>query len=223
MGSPEDEEGRWDGERQHEVRISQGYWMKKHEVTQGEWEAVMGANPSRFAICGPPCPVEQVSWDDTQEFIRRLNSRESGSGYAYRLPTEAEWEYGARAGTTGARYGELDAIAWHQGNSGYRTHPVGQKRANAWALYDMLGNVSEWTGDWYGEYPAGPVTDPEGPESSPSHRADRRFRVIRGNDWLDSPLLRANRTWHYFRSALRRGAAPALRGSRVGFRLVRIE
>ena len=226
MGSPEDEEGRWDDERQHEVRISQGYWMKKHEVTQGEWEAVMGTNPSYFPNCGPRCPVDSVSWDDTQEFIRRLNSRESGSGYAYRLPTEAEWEYGARAGTTGARYGELDAIAWHQGNSawhegdmGYRTHPVGQKRANAWGLYDMLGNVSEWTGDWLGEYPSGPVTDPEGPESSP-YRADLTPRVVRGNNCSEIP-----RAFHflYFRSAKRFGISPGARLSYLGFRLVRTE
>ena len=145
MGSPEDEGGRYPEERQHEVRISEGFWMGKHEVTQGEWGAVMGTNPSHFSDCGPRCPVEGVSWVDTQEFMRRLNSREFGNGYVYRLPTEAEWEYGARTGAPGARYAELDAIAWYSANSGRRTHPVGQKQPNAWGLHDMLGNVWEWT------------------------------------------------------------------------------
>ena len=112
MGSPEDEEGRHVSatEVQHEVRISKGFWMKKYEVTQGEWELVMGANPSYYDECGPRCPVEGVSWDDTQEFIRGLNKGKSGRGHRYRLPTEAEWEYAARSGTTGARHGELDEI-----------------------------------------------------------------------------------------------------------------
>ena len=148
MGSPEDEEGRHPSEWQHEVRISQECWPGKYEVTQREWEAVMGTNPSGLRECGARCPVEWVSWDDVQEFIRRLNERESGSGYVYRLPTEAEREYAARAGTTGVRYGELDSIAWYSGNSGRTTHPVGQKRASAWGLHDMLGNVWEWVADW---------------------------------------------------------------------------
>ena len=118
MGSPEDEKGRRENERQHEVRIGEGFWMKKYEVTQGEWEAVMGANPSSFDECGPRCPVERVSWGDVQRFIRRLNERETGRGYRYRLPTEAEWEYAARAGTSGARHGKLDEVAWYFANSG---------------------------------------------------------------------------------------------------------
>ena len=208
MGSPEDEEGRDDDERQHEVRISEGYWMKKHEVTQGEWEAAMGTNPSTFTSCGPRCPVESVSWDDTQEFIRRMNARESGSGYVYRLPTEAEWEYGARAGTTGARYGALDAIAWYSANRGKTTHPVGQKRPNAWDLHDMLGNVWEWTGAWYGVYPSGSVSDPEGPESGSN-------RVLRGGGWLNFAGT--------VRSANRYHLSPGYRGGSIGFRLVRTE
>ena len=168
----------------------------------------MGTNPSTFTSCGPRCPVESVSWDDTQEFIRRMNARESGSGYVYRLPTEAEWEYGARAGTTGARYGALDGIAWHEDNSGDRTHPVGQKRANGWGLHDMLGNVWEWTGDWYGAYVSGPVTDPRGPESGSA-------RVYRGGGWI----YYARRV----RSASRGSFAPGYRYGFIGFRLVRTE
>ena len=208
MGSPEDEEGRFPGERQHEVRISEGFWMNKYEVTQGEWEAVMRANPSHFSDCGPRCPVERVSWVDTQEFIRRLNSRESGRGYVYRLPTEAEWEYAARAGTPGARYGELDVIAWYSANSGRSTHPVGQKRPNMWGLHDMLGNVWEWVGDWYAEYPSGPVTDPGGSESG-SRRVDR------GGSWGSNA--------RYVRSARRRNISPGLRSPSIGFRLIRTE
>ena len=205
MGSPEDEEGRYSDEVQHEVRISRGFWMGKYEVTQGEWEAVMGANPSYFDECGARCPVEMVSWDAVQEFIRRLNERESGSGYEYRLPTEAEWEYAARAGTTGARHGELDLIAWYSDRRG-RTHPVGQKRANAWGLHDMLGNVWEWTADWYGVYPSGAVTDPRGPDTGST-------RVSRGGCWgCDAGTVR---------SATRNRGAPDPPYYLFGFRLVR--
>ena len=206
MGSPADEEGRFGDELQHEVRISEGFWMGKYEVTQGEWESVMGANPSAFKDCGPRCPVEQVSWFDAEEFIRRLNGRESGKGHRYRLPTEAEWEYAARAGTTGARYGELGEIAWYDENSGDRTHPVGQKQANAWDLHDMLGNVWEWTGDWYGEYPPGSVTDPQGSSSGSA-------RVFRGGSW--------NYRARGVRSAYRNNFSPGYRDSHIGFRLVR--
>ncbi len=208
MGSPMHEVGRFLNERQHEVRISEGFWIGKYEVTQGEWVAVMGTTPSAFSDCGMRCPVESVSWDDTQEFIWKLNSRESGNGYVNRLPTEAEWEYAARAGTPGARYGELGAIAWYLANSGSRTHPVGQKRPNAWGLHDMLGNVWEWTGDWYGEYPSGPVADPKGPESGAA-------RVGRGGSW--------DRNARLVRSAVRDYNSPGDRGNYFGFRLVRTE
>ena len=124
------------------VRISRGFYLGKYEVTQGQWQAVMGSNPSFFDECGPDCPVEGVSWDDVQEFIRKLNAAVGEE--RYRLPTEAEWEYAARAGTSGDRYGNLDAIAWYDGNSGDRTHPVGRKAPNALGLHDMLGNVFEW-------------------------------------------------------------------------------
>ena len=205
MGSPEDEEGRDVDERQHEVRISQGFWIGKYEVTQGEWMTVMGTNPSHFSNFGPRCPVETVSWGDTQAYTRRLNEREPRSRYVYRLPTEAEWEYAARAGTSGVRHGELNEIAWYSENSGKRTHPVGQKRANAWGLHDMLGNVWEWVGDWHDQYPSGRVTDPRGSQSG-------SLRVFRGGSWGG---YKGN-----VRSA-HRNAAPG--GNGIGFRLVRTE
>ena len=209
MGSPEDEEDRDSRERQHEVRISQGFWMGKYEVTQGEWEAVMGSNPSEFDECGTRCPVDSVSWEDVQEYIRRLNERESGSGYEYRLPTEAEWEYAARAGTAGARHGELDEIAWHSGNSGLMAHPVGQKGANAWGLHDMLGNVWEWTANWVYAYPrGGAVTDPQGPDRG-------SYRVVRGGSWSNPAM--------FARSASRYSYRPSRRFKNFGFRLVRTE
>ena len=239
MGSPEGEEGRDTDEVQHEVRISEGFWMGKYEVTQGEWEAVMGANPSEFKACGARCPVETVSWEDVQEFIRKLNQRESGSGYVYRLPTEAEWEYAVRAGSVGATpEGELrisgernaqvlDGQAWYGGNSGVSytggydcsewdqrqyeaercgPHAVGLKRGNGWGLHDMLGNVWEWTADWYGEeYPSGLVTDPHGPSTGSN-------RVIRGGSWLTIA--------RYVRSADRNRYTPGYRYNNIGFRLV---
>ena len=169
----------------------------------------MGSNPSQFPDCGLRCLVEQVSWHDVQEFVRRLNygSAAAGRSARYRLPTEAEWEYAARAGTTGARYGELGEIAWYRDNS-EGTHPVGQKRANAWELHDMLGNVWEWTGDWYGEYPSDPVTDPKGPRSG-SHR------VFRGGGFGSSA--------GNVRSAYRDDVSPGARSSIIGFRLVRTD
>lgn len=207
MGSPEAEPGRHTDEVQHTVRISRAFWMGKHEVTQGQWKAVMGENPSYFGECGSRCPVEFVSWNDVQEFIRRLNELESGNGY--RLPTEAEWEYALRAGTTGVGYAEpLDSLAWHRNNSGGKPHPVGLKRANAWGLHDMLGNVSEWVGDWYGEYPSGSATDPQGPNSG-------LYRVFRGESWDDDP------DWQGFRAADRGGYTfPDDIGDYIGFRVV---
>ena len=202
MGSESEEALYWE-----RVRISRGFWLGKHEVTQAEWQAVMGSNPSWFDECGPDCPVEGVSWDDVQEFIRKLNAALGEE--RYRLPTEAEWEYAARAGTSGDRYSEdLDAIAWNRDNSGDRTHPVGRKAPNAWGLYDMLGNVREWVGDWYGPYPGGSVTDPRGPVSG-------SYRVIRGGGWGDyARSCRAStRLYH----------SPGGRGVDLGFRLLRTE
>ena len=188
------------------VRISRAFELGKHEVTQAEWEAVMGSNPSGFDECGGDCPVERVSWDDVQEFIGRLNAREGG--VRYQLPTEAEWEYAARAGTSGDRYGgDLDAIAWYDGNSGGGTHPVGQKAPNAWGLHDMLGNVWEWVQDWYGEYPGGSVTDPQGPASG-------SYRVFRGGSW--------SRGARICRASYRNYNPPCIRLNLLGFRLLRI-
>ena len=208
MGSPSDEEGRHSNERPHRVRISEGFWIKTCTVMQGEWEAVLGENPSRFQKCGPCCPVERVSWDDAQEYIRRLNRRESGRGNRYRLPTEAEWEYAARAGIADSRYGELSEVAWYWENSDRRPQQVGKKRANGWGLYDMLGNVWEWTADWYERYPEGPVTDPQGPATGAS-------RVTRGGSWYIDP--------QNVRFAYRYNLSPGIRRSTIGFRLVRTD
>ena len=198
-----------------QVRISRGFWMGKYEVTQAEWESVMGNNPSGFENCGSDCPVEEVSWEDVQDFVGRLNARSGGR--PYRLPTEAEWEYAARAGTMTDTYAGditqpdgndpvLNGIGWYRENSGGRTHPVGRKAPNAWGLYDMLGNVYEWVQDRYGRYPGGTVTDPVGPESGSD-------RVDRGGGWiLDA---------RYCRSANRDGASPGNRYDDLGFRLLR--
>lgn len=187
------------------VRITTPFELGRHEVTQGQWEAVMGSNPSWHDECGSECPVEDVSWEDAQEFIRRLNSIRDL--YDYGLPTEAEWEYGARAGEGEDRYGALDETAWHSRNSGWSTHPVGLKTPNAFGLYDVLGNVSEWVRDWKGNYPGGgKVVDPPGPDSGYS-------RVLRGGDFSSSAL------------ECRNSARQARHGSwgnrRSGFRLAR--
>ena len=187
------------------VRISRGFWLGRHEVTQDQWQAVMGTNPSHFFGCGS-CPVENVSWDDAQAFIGRLNRRAGGT--RYRLPTEAEWEYAARAGTSGDRYGaNLDAIAWYDSNSGERTHPVGRKVPNAWGLYDMLGNVWEWVHDWYDGYPGGSVADPRGAGSGSD-------RVRRGGCWILGAWL--------CRTSYRNPGPPGYRYRNLGFRLLRI-
>lgn len=190
MGSPEDERGR-DGatgrETQHQVTLTQGYYMQTTEVTQGQWEAVMGSNPSFWHTCGDNCPVEQVSWDEAQSFITQMNMRGEGT---YALPTEAQWEYAARAGSTTAlangditeQYNDdpnLDVMGWYDFNS-TKTHPVGLKQANAWGLYDIYGNVMEWCEDWDGPYLADPATDPKGPSSG-------NGRILRGGDWDKAP------------------------------------
>ena len=161
------------------VRITRGFEIGRYEVTQAEWQAVMGSNPSHFL--GDNLPVDQVSWNDVQQFIEKMNAR--NDGYRYRLPTEAEWEYAARAGSTTATAGELDKVAWVAENSQKTPHPVGQKQPNAWGLYDMIGNMSEWVQDWWklDYYSTGPTDDPPGPATG-SHR------VLRGGSWSATPL-----------------------------------
>jgi formylglycine-generating enzyme required for sulfatase activity len=188
----------------HRVRITKRLEIGEFEVTQAQWKAVMGANPSYFQ--GDRRPVESVSWNDVQEFLKRLNA--TNDGYRYRLPTEAEWEYAARAGSTADGVADPDAVAWYDGNSGGETHPAGGKRANAWGLNDMLGNVREWCADWYGRdyYASSPVDDPQGPAFGTHH-------VVRGGSWLDDSrgVLPAGRYWDI----------PEFRSRDTGFRLVR--
>ena len=256
MGSPNTEEGRYGDDTQHEVTLTRGFYIQTTEVTQGQWQALMGSNPSRFTGCGLDCPVEQVSWEEAVAYANALSEAEgltpcydaNGSvGGAddiyncrgYRLPTEAEWEYAARAGSQEATYaGEmrivglrnapvLTAIAVYGGNSlvtypggrdcsdwreradaGGSTcgpHQVGTLAPNAWGLFDMLGNVYEWTNDYYGRYPAraiDPTGDSEGSE-----------RVYRGGGW--------NELAHGVRAATRQARSPQNRYDSLGFRLAR--
>jgi formylglycine-generating enzyme required for sulfatase activity len=180
MGSPDSEQGRGGNEGpQHEVVISKPFYMGVTEVTQAQYEAVMGTNPSNFK--GATNPVETVSWDDATEFCKKLSEK---TRQAVRLPTEAEWEYACRAGTaTAFSFGDSDSAlgdyAWYTSNSGSTTHPVGQKKPNSWDLYDMHGNVEEWCADWWGPYPKGPVTDPSGPATASG------ARVLRGGSWYN--------------------------------------
>lgn len=145
----------------HQVTISRDFWMGRFLVTQRQWQEVMRSNPSSFQSAGQEAPVEQVSWKDVQSFLAKVNTIQAL--WTVRLPTEAEWEYAARAGTTAEAYGPLDDIAWYGGNGSRTTHPVGQKLPNAFGLYDMLGNVWQWCQDWFGPYSNEPAIDPEGP------------------------------------------------------------
>jgi len=194
-----------EGEYRHEVTISKPFYMGVTEVTQAQYEAVMGKNPSYYK--GATNPVDQVSWDDATEFCKKLSEK---IRQAVRLPTEAEWEYACRAGTqTAFSFGDdpsaLGDYAWWDGNSGATTHPVGQKRPNAWGLYDMHGNVWEWCADWFGEYPKGPVTDPSGPATGSD------IRVVRGGSWYDVGSVS-------FRCACRFSYDPPDRSVSYGFR-----
>ncbi len=204
MGSPESEEYREDDEQQHRVRITKPFYLGVHEVTQEQYQRVMGENPSEFK--GANLPVEQVSWEDAVEFCRKLSEKE---GKTYRLPTEAEWEYACRAGSA-ARYcfgddeSQLGQYAWYDANSDVATHPVGGKLPNDWGLHDMHGNVWEWCQDWYGDYPSEDVTDPTGPKEGSD-------RVFRGGSWLRDAVL--------CRSAYRGKGKPTLRYDVLGFRV----
>jgi len=224
MGSPKDEFGRNGDETQHEVELTRAFEMSAAAVTQAQWHQVMGTNPSLTSGAGPP--VERVNWYDAVEFCIKLSElaglqpayRISGGDVVwntkscgYRLPTEAEWEYACRAGTTTAYHtgsGESDlALAgWYSGNAGSEAHPVGNKTPNAWGLYDMHGNVWEWCWDWYGKYGKGPHRDPQG-------AADGSDRVIRGGSWDDDA--------GYCRAAFRDWSDPSGAFLDLGFRVVR--
>jgi formylglycine-generating enzyme required for sulfatase activity len=197
----------------HEVTLAEPFKLGVHEVTQAQYEQVMGVNPSRSK--GANNPVEMVSWEDAVEFCRRLSElpAEKAADNVYRLPTEAEWEYACRAGATtkfsfGDDESELEQYDWcyenSLENSGSSTNPVGRKRPNAWGLYDMHGNVKEWCQDWYGDYPSGSVTDPSGATSGSD-------RVLRGGSWCD--------TAEFCRSADRFGYEPSIRYDLWGFRV----
>ena len=180
----------------HDVKISNGFWLGQTDVTQAAWKRVMNTEPSYFK--GDQLPVEQVSWYEAVKYCEAIGGR---------LPTEAEWEYAARAGSTSARYGDLDAIAWYDKNSGSTTHAVGGKQPNQFGLFDMLGNVWQWTADWYGEkyYTSQASIDPPGPTSG-------QDRVLRGGSWLyDS---------QYARASYRVGDEPSSRNDYLGFRCV---
>jgi uncharacterized protein (TIGR02996 family) len=231
MGSPEDEENRYANERRHLVTLTRPFWLGVFPLTQGQYEAVMGTNPSYFAKTGEgkasvknmdtsTFPVDNVSWDDAVAFCEKLSARpeEKACGRSYRLPGETEWEHSCRGGLFSKPFHFGDQLNGTQancdGNGPYgtdekgpyveRTCVVGSYFPNAFGLYDMHGNVWEWCHDWYGDYPDGPLTDPTGPEVGP-------YRVVRGGGW-------SSIAW-YCRSAYRRQRGPVYRVNILGFRL----
>jgi formylglycine-generating enzyme required for sulfatase activity len=196
----------------HQVTIKYSFYMGRFEVTQAQWQSVMGNNPSFFKgdLAEPyiKLPVEQVSWDDAQNFINKLN--ESNDGFTYRLPTEAEWEYACRAGTTGDYAGDLSEMAWYSENSENRTHTVAQKQPNAWGLFDMHGNVWEWCQDWYHDNYNGAPTD-----GSAWLGGVQLYRVLRGGSW-------GNKDAASLRSASRSRNTPDNRFYDKGLRIVAV-
>ena len=228
MGAPPTEPDSSDDETQHVVTLTKDFYLGMYEVTQAEYQKVMGTNPSDFKgdkvaerhpqtgrvvkkVDSANHPVESVSWEDAVAFCKKLSDlpEEKAAGRVYRLPTEAEWEHACRAGsTTSYSFGEdrqeVREYAWINSNSGSRTHPVVEKKPNAWGLYDMQGNVWEWCSDWYGPYPDVPTTDPVGPSTG-------SFRVRRGGGWYDVAT--------YCRSASRYWPYPSLQSNFLGFRV----
>ena len=206
MGATSEMQNPWDDEKPvREVILTNDYYIGKYEVTQSLWQAVMGTNPSYFK--GDNLPVEQVSWDNCLEFISKLNSL---TGRKFRLPTEAEWEYAARGGkkSRGYQYSgsfNISDVAWYNGNSGNKIHPVGMKQANELGVYDMSGNVNEWCQDWYGSYVSSSQTNPLGANSG-------SFRVCRGGSWYFGTVN--------CRSSFRSRSNPDTRSRYIGFRLV---
>ena len=200
----EQSENAWDDENPvHSVTLS-GYYIGKTEVTQALWKTVMGSNPSSFK--GDNLPVECVSWDDCQEFIRKLSAL---TGQNFRLPTEAEWEFACRGGNNSRGYkysgsNDIDSVAWYKDNSGGNTHPVATKLSNELGIYDMSGNVWEWCSDWYDKYSSGAQANPKGPESG-------SCRVFRGGGWGSYA--------GYCRSSNRGYNTPTHRHDRLGLRL----
>ena len=190
MGSPDGELGRNSNEKQHKVELTKGFWLGKYEVTQAQWYAVMGTDPSYFK--GSRRPVEQINYNDALAFCQRLTEIERTEGrlpegYKYTLPTEAQWEYACRAGTETALCNgdatevNMNEVGWYYSNSGGGTHSVGQKKPNAWGFYDMHGNVWEWCLDWYGAYL---LTDPNTAEKDPKGSDTGSDRVFRSGSWL---------------------------------------
>jgi formylglycine-generating enzyme required for sulfatase activity len=186
----------------HMVKITKQFEMAKYVVTQGEWKMIMGTDVSTFK--GDNLPMENISWNQIQDFLTKINSL--NDGFKYRLPTEAEWEYAARAGTTGPIIGDsLDAIAWYDQKGGAKTRPVGTKAANAWGLYDMQGNVWQWVQDAYSDYKKNAVSDPV------NNKGDKR--VLRGGSW-DLAAIE-------MRVSNRFAIPPNFKNNSAGFRLVR--
>ena len=217
MGSMSDVPGRDDDETQHKVTLTRGFYIQTTEVTQGQWKKIMQKNPAYFWRCGKDCPIENVSWKDVQDFIRKLNEREGKD--TYRLPTEAEWEYVCRTGIPkppppdGSKDSvyvnkedlHLDEISWFCKNSDIKTHPVAGKKPNLLGIYDMIGNVGEMCQDWYNLYPSEDVTDPL-PEFG-------TLRIVRGCAWSGCGRV--------CRIENRDRISPNRKKKSVGFRLVR--
>jgi len=231
MGSDPREPGRQTDEVPHEVTVSRPFYLGRFEVTQGEWTRLMRQNPSQFPGCGPRCPVDTVTYEDVQAFIQRLIV--AAHGGHFRLPSEAEWEYACHAGTHGPfSTGSTLTAAQANFDGRYplpgtppgrylgRPAPVGSYPPNPWGLYDMHGNLWEWTEDWYADYPPGPATDPRGPGRGEA----RRVWDARGGDWGYKRVIRGG-SWYFntgsCRCALRYTHAPRDRGWSLGFRLVR--